>query len=213
MKFIIYFAPATGERKYLYEKYGSMQTRDNFTNLEFCKIWAFDNGAFADYKKNKEFNSEKFLWRMKQINDLTKAPEFIVVPDIVGKGIESLKFSLMWHKKLEFQYPKFKYYFVIQNGMIYKDIEPIINNFNGLFVGGTVKWKMQNLEYWINFAKKNKKPIHIGRIGSVSKILHCKFLGANSVDSGLALIHPHHLQKILDIEKYENSNLFKKGYY
>ena len=140
---------------------------------------ALDNGAFSCLKNGKKFNDYIFLRNVEKINKQNLKPLFIVCPDIVAGGLKSLDFSLSWIDKINYN----KIALVVQDGMKTNDIKPIINKFQYIFVGGSVKWKWATVEQWVKFSHKNNKPCHIGQCGQFWMLEAAKRIGANSVDS------------------------------
>lgn len=159
--------------------------------------WALDCGGFSDYLAGRPFNEERFVKQYMRTAD--HVPDFCVVPDLVGQGFESLKFSLghvdtMWWHTAN--------YLAVQDGMHVVDVEPVLQYFDGLFVGGTVRtnrlgnrkdfspemgrsrgWKWDTAHAWIDLAHRFGKPCHIGRVGTYHDIQHALELGADSIDS------------------------------
>ncbi len=72
--------------------------------------------------------------------------------------------------------------------------------FNGLFIGGTKQWKYRYGHKWVELVHKYGLPIHCGGIGTRKNLLWAKSIGMDSVDSGVAMIHPVHLKDVLNIE-------------
>ena len=194
----IYFATPTGARKHLISY--AMHTPDTIANVARFSGNALDNGAFKSYKEGRAGDFSKFIKRLDMANDSGLVFDFCVTPDIVAGGIESLKLSNSYIKNLKQQYPKQYFYLVVQDGMNEKDVLRHIHKYDGIFVGGTLPWKRETSERWVKLAHKFKKPCHLGRVGTVKRILWAKSIGADSVDSGLAMIHPHHLAGILNIK-------------
>ncbi len=208
----IYFACPTGERRdKIVEKYGDIfgacLTRDVFNKTTAKKMsWFFDNGAFSDWKTNKRFDFHKFTVRLLHIEANSrfkgyKRPDFVVIPDKVAKGEHSLEYSNLWLPYLNHNFPYFDYYLAVQDDMETWMVEKYIRRryYDGLFVGGTKKWKYENSEKWVKLAHKYGLKCHIGGIGTRKSILWAKSIGADSVDSGVAMIHPVHLKEVLNI--------------
>jgi hypothetical protein len=209
----IYFACPTGQRrdalvKKYGKKFGACLTRDVFNNITAKTMpWFFDNGAFSDWKTGANFNFEKFTKRLLEIEgkarfNIIPDPDFVVVPDRVAEGKKSLQCSKAWMPYLNQNFPYFKYYLAIQDGMNIDDVEKqiILRKFDGLFLGGTKKWKYKEGHKWVALAHEYGLPIHCGGIGTRKNTLWAKMTGFDSVDSGVAMIHPRHLQDILNLE-------------
>ncbi len=209
----IYFACPTGLRRNSIvsahgDKYGACLTRDIFNNVTAQTMpWFFDNGAFSDWKNQKSFNFQKFVNRLVEIEIAVRtekypSPDFVVIPDLVTKGDVSLKYSSAWMEYLNDNFPHHKYYLAIQDGMALGDVEKQIQarTIDGLFLGGTKPFKYAEGSKWVALAKRYGLPIHCGGIGTRKNTLWAKMEGFDSVDSGVAMIHPKHLSEILNLE-------------
>ncbi len=228
----IYFACPTGQRRdNIIEEYGhqfgACLTRDIFNNITARKMnWFYDNGAFSDWKRDKAFDSEKYIDELFKIEAHTRygkmfddsldfstlekggankyilpMPDFVVTPDLPAKGDNSFYYSLKWMEYLERRFPAFDYYLAVQDGMDpYLVYEALFEEkFSGLFVGGTKEWKYKTSADWVEMAHDSGAKCHIGGIGTRKSILWAKSIGADSVDSGIAMIHPVHLREVLNI--------------
>lgn len=210
-------------------KFGACLTRDTINHITARKMhWFFDNGAFSDWQNNRPFDAYKFvdqMWRIeseirfgKPLSDdldyssMPKGepkkyklvcPDFIVCPDLPARGNESLMFSRRWIDYLEETFPFHDYYLAVQDNMDFELVEEdLINNkWKGLFVGGTKEWKYKTSEQWVKLAHKYKIKCHIGGVGTRKAILWAKSINADSVDSGIAMIHPRHLNEVLNIHQ------------
>lgn len=221
----IYFACPTGLRRNSIveeygDKFGACLTRDVFNNITANMMpWFLDNGAFADWKDGKDIDrlTIKFLRRLERVSEAIAkgeltAPDFIVVPDIVGKGDESLLFSRQWVHIFRESFPQYKYYLAAQDAMRFHYLQDntkspycietslFSNTYDGLFVGGTKQWKYTHGEELVKLAHKYGKPCHIGGIGNRRSILWGKMISADSCDSGVAMIHPKHLKEVLKMD-------------
>jgi hypothetical protein len=209
----IYFACPTGKRRdgiveNYGDKFGACLTRDTFNNVTANKMpWFLDNGAFSDYKQGKVFNSTKFYNRLLEVElkvrrGVLDEPDFVVVPDVVGEGLLSMKRSIDWIEFLNEAFPYHKYYLAVQDGMSFTHIENVIKArlFDGVFIGGTKPWKYKNGNRLVQLSHKYGLPVHCGGIGTRKNILWAKSIGIDSVDSGVAMIHPRHLKDVLNIE-------------
>lgn len=165
------------------------------------KPYALDNGAFGDWKNQKAFDARTFQEAIALSQYLgywheDGAPDFIVVPDLVAGGLESLSFSLQWVPWLEDR--GVPLYLVLQDGMQERDVEPALSSFQGLFVGGTLPWKIKTGEAWVRFAHQHHLPCHIGRVGTANRVAWASRIGADSIDSCLPLWSKENLQRFLE---------------
>ena len=124
--------------------HGQMVSRQvgAFRNIEFGR-WAFDNGAFTDWKNGKPFNDQEFLWRVRQLEKLPldRLPDWCVCPDMVGKRL-SLLYSLDWRAYLKIYAPGFKWYLAVQDYMVPDDVEYALSleRFEGLDLDDRGVW-------------------------------------------------------------------------
>lgn len=214
-------------------KLGACLTRDTVNHITARKMhWFYDNGAYGDWKNNRVFDTEKFINEMFRIeseirfgkeltNDVDFSllkkgqakgyrlvePDFVVIPDLPARGNQSLFFSRNWIDYLERRFPFYNYYLAVQDDMSFELVENDLKEkmYSGLFVGGTKKWKYETSEQWVELAHKYDIKCHIGGIGTPKDIRWSNMIGADSVDSGIAMLHPKYLPEILEIE---NTSLF-----
>ena len=113
------------------------------------------------------------------------APDFVVCPDRVAGGLDSLEFSRLWLERCESLRPGLRYYLAVQNGMTHDDVST--DGFAGIFVGGDLPWKIATGESWVRFAHDRHLPCHIGRVGTAKRVYWARRIGADSIDSCLPL--------------------------
>jgi len=159
---------------------------------KFCPhtfpLYFVDNGAFSCWKNKVPFDDTAFLKTLEFVASIEEAPPtFVVVPDKVAEGLKSLDFSLCWLERLKREFPNFRYALALQDGMKPKHIEPVVHQFDWLFVGGTTEWKIRWGEFWVKFAHSHNKKCHIGRVGTARRVRWARRIGADSIDSALPL--------------------------
>lgn len=142
--------------------------------------WFLDNGAYSCYVNNTDFDDRAFFGVFDKIEYSCSYPDFVVVPDIVAGGYESLRFSLEWLPIIPGGY---NCYLAVQDDMELDVIEKYIGLFDGLFVGGSLKWKMRTSENWIKLAHQHGLKCHIGKVGTFKRLVWAKKIGADSIDS------------------------------
>ena len=153
--------------------------------------WFYDNGAFRDWKADKPFDVTRFMrdmWRMTTDieNGLMEAPIFIVVPDLVAAGLESLEESESWLQFLAERHTLL--YLAVQNGMKSEDVSAVIEHgYGGLFVGGTDDWKMKTMGEWADLAHWHDLKCHVGRISTPGKMELAYGCYIDSIDSSFPL--------------------------
>lgn len=144
--------------------------------------FALDNGAYIDWRAGTPFDEKLYLKTLK--NCIPLNPDFIIIPDKVAGGLESLVFSLSWIPRLRKMMPNFiPLALAVQDGMEPEDIEPHIREFDVLFLGGSRPWKYRTGERWCEWAQRQGIPVHIGAIGSMIGVRWAKAINATSIDS------------------------------
>ncbi len=136
-----------------------------------------------------------------KVNEINLKPLFIVCPDIVAGGVDSLEFSLSWRDRINYD----KVALVIQDGMSFADVDPIIDKFQYLFIGGSVGWKWANAEGWVNYSHSKGLDCHIGQCGQFWMLKAAKRFGADSVDSTSWVVNKswHIIEEFLNPKQLE----------
>lgn len=139
--------------------------------------YAIDNGAWTAFQKKQPFDSEAFEQLLETHG---KKADFIVVPDIVCGGLQSLEFSKRWLNRLAGCY---KLLLVsVQDGMSVVDVEPVMRSGIGLFIGGSDRFKESTMGEWATLARKKVSTIHCGRVNSKRRLKLCQMHGIDSFD-------------------------------
>ena len=153
-------------------------------------FFAVDNGAFSAWKQGKRWNPATFLHIMTRCAEEGRAPEFAVLPDIVGGGEESLRMSMAWFDALDATFPEIGWALAVQDGMDGDMVRRICGTWGWLtssittiFVGGTMDWKLATMKYWAMFAHERGMQCHVGRMGPVERMIKADLAGADSIDS------------------------------
>jgi len=151
---------------------GWLFSPDNARNTQGIS-YILDNGCFAAWKNKTSWNESKFFSLLKKFQNY----DFVVVPDIVAGGMKSLEFSLQYVDRI----PRPRY-LAVQDGMISNDIRWHLDQFDGIFVGGTVPWKMDTAKMWTDIAHLHGLKCHVGRIGTFQGYALCNAWEVDSVD-------------------------------
>jgi hypothetical protein len=165
--------------------------------------WFFDNGAFPDFLAGRPFQVDKWLAEVEEAAKHDVPPDFAVVPDEVGKGVQSLHLSVSWvgHvRELDL-----RPYLVVQDGMTHENVLGVLDLFDGLFVGGSTDWKMKTAAAWCDFAHDNGKPCHVGRVGTGHRVRWAREIGADSIDSSQPLWSRDHMRRFLRALQLEDN--------
>lgn len=147
--------------------------------------WAFDNGAYTDYLHGEVFNDALYAERLEQISALPteRLPDWCVVPDIVADPT-SLAYSLRWRQALHGVDRRLRWYLAIQDFMTPEDIlhALCLEPFDGLFIGGSTKWKWDTAAKWVSWGHDHGLPVHIARVNGPGPLQRAVDIGADSVD-------------------------------
>ena len=158
--------------------------------------YALDNGAWSCFQAQKPFDSDAFLWAYQRIGS---GADWIVAPDIVGDGAQSLQLTKSWLPKLK--HPKIL--IAVQDGMTPADVGPLIDNGRGVFLGGSTEYKLQTMPMWGRFCRARGCHFHVARVNTVKRLKASQFAGANSIDGSMvsrfnvhADLLPRHLKQL-----------------
>jgi len=145
--------------------------------------YCLDNGAFSTWKTGLPFDEYSFLKSIMKLREHKYSTDFIVLPDLIGKGKKSLEFSANWANRLPYD----NWAMVIHPGITQGAVKKHIDKFATLFIGGPDnpewKWDIDNCKKWIDFGLEHGKSVHMGACGSLDELLFCHSLGFDSVDS------------------------------
>lgn len=146
--------------------------------------YGIDDGAWTAWqqflKKQRPtpmLDKRKFI---RVVVTLGAGADFTVVPDIVQGGGESLALSLRWlpwvlkHCK--------RALIAVQDGMVAADVEHLLSERVGIFVGGSTPWKLETMAMWADLARTHGAWCHVGRVNSPKRIRKCAIAGAHSFD-------------------------------
>jgi hypothetical protein len=156
--------------------------------------YAFDNGAFKDFLAKRPFRDDQYLRALERLWTLP-SPDFLIVPDLVADGPASLEFSESWRPRVTGFAPL---YLAVQDGMKRDEVESVIAEYAGLFVGGSVPWKLATAIEWVNLAHQYEKPCHIGRVGTGTRVVWARWVGCDSIDSAVPLWAVRNFEPFVD---------------
>lgn len=147
--------------------------------------WAFDNGAYTDYLHGEVFDEALYAQRLEEISALPddRLPDWAVVPDIVADPT-SLAYSLRWRQALAGTDRRLKWYLAIQDFMTPEDVlhAMCLEPFDGLFIGGSTRWKWETAAKWVQWGHDHGLPVHIARVNGPEPLRRAIDIGADSVD-------------------------------
>lgn len=175
------YASRTGTRKNLDALrslgWGLMVSATGVLRTEGFETYALDNGAWTAFQRAEPFDASAFR---AAVELLGAGAEFVVVPDIVCGGLDSLRFSESWLSGLDGIGKR--RLVAVQNGMVPADVRGLLGAEVGIFVGGDTEWKEKTLPVWGDLAHATGCYLHVGRVNTARRILLSKLAGADSVD-------------------------------
>jgi hypothetical protein len=167
--------------------------------------WFYDNGAFRDHRADRQFDAARFEADLALLAGL--GADWLAVPDVVSAGLTSLDFSNLWLNTVRKHTPT-RAYLVVQDGMSPQDVLPVAGRYDGLFVGGSVEWKVRTGKVWVDAAHRAGLPCHIGRVGTPKRVMWAKRIGADSIDSCLPLWSAENLDRFVSALDGRQMELF-----
>ena len=81
--------------------------------------------------------------------------------------------------------------------MTVPDVVPHLPRYHGIFVGGSLRWKLETGAAWAELARRQSMGCHIGRVGTAARVHWARSIGATSIDSALPLRAREHLDAFL----------------
>lgn len=141
--------------------------------------YALDNGAWPAFAQGIAWNEAAF-----EIALLKYGPgaDFIVAPDVVGKREASLSITRAWLPGMRRKFPDRRILIAVQDGMTFADIEPLLDEQVGIFLGGGTEWKESAIMPWGRWAAQLGLYCHVGRVNTSRRIYLCSQAGAHSFD-------------------------------
>jgi hypothetical protein len=140
--------------------------------------YALDNGAWTDFRTGRDFDDEKFKTL---VDRLGRQADWIVAPDIVAGGLNSLRLSLCWLAPLLVRTRMVL--IPVQDGM-----EPgallniVMPKRVGIFLGGSTEWKLARMVEWGQWCAARGIYYHVGRVNTLKRFRLAHIAGADSVD-------------------------------
>jgi len=143
--------------------------------------WVFDSGAFAGLKAGRAFNAKRYWAAIARIASERLAPAWVVAPDSVGDWAGTVALAMDALPRLRRELPGVPVYLVAQDGGTEQDAAWA--SFDGVFVGGSLRWKLRTGATWAAFAHRTGRPCHVGRVGQPRRVKWARRIGADSIDS------------------------------
>lgn len=163
----------------------------DITTLHDGFHYAIDNGAWGAFQRGDDIDFDAFE---ALVDDVGADADFVVVPDIVCGGVESLRRSEEWLARLE---GRCRLLLVpVQNGFTPDDVRAWLGAGVGIFVGGDTEWKLSSLPVWGELALDVGCHLHVARVNTKNRIRRCALAGAHSFDGTSATRFGDNAEKI-----------------
>lgn len=139
--------------------------------------YGLDNGAWTAFQQKAPWDEAAFMRLLGKFGALA---DWVVAPDIVAGGTESLALSSEWFVRCSDACPLVLV--AVQDGMEPDDLRPFLSMGAGIFIGGSTDWKLATMARWSALAHEYGAWCHVGRVNTVRRIRWCHEVGATSFD-------------------------------
>lgn len=113
----------------------------------------------------------------------------VVPAGVRGSPVKALGFVVLAEGVMTF--------LAVQDGMTVADVVPHLPRYHGIFVGGSLRWKLETGAAWAELSRRHGMGCHIGRVGTAARVHWARSIGATSIDSALPLRAREHLDALL----------------
>lgn len=152
--------------------------------------YCLDNGAWTAHVQGTPWDEQAFV---DLVTELGPGADFVIAPDVVAGGYRSLALSLSWVPTLR---ACSLVLVPVQDGMAYEVVAPYIDEWTGIFVGGSTEWKLATMAEWGRVARERDAYMHVGRVNTVRRIQACQLAGAHSFDGTSVTRFPPSLERL-----------------
>lgn len=143
--------------------------------------YVLDNGKWTAHTTGEPWSEPAFVG---MVQTLGAGAQWVLVPDIVAGGLESLALSREWLPRLEFLCRM--RLIAVQDGMEPEHLEELVGPDVGIFLGGSTEWKLANMKLWGAFAHEAGCHYHVGRVNTAKRMALAIAAGAHSADGSSA---------------------------
>lgn len=180
---MLYLWPQSSSMSGMHYGFGVLSSPRNkmvALGIQEGRKFGVDNNAYT-----MEFDPDKFFKHLEKLRPYIDQCLFIVCPDVVSDPRTTLELWDKWKKKIKGHGP---IAFVAQDGMEHYPLPP---DFDWMFIGGTTDFKMGiGAKNCIQRTQKIGKPVHVGRVNSISRFRYFQKLGIDSVDGTNPIYEP-----------------------
>jgi 3'-phosphoadenosine 5'-phosphosulfate sulfotransferase (PAPS reductase)/FAD synthetase len=162
-------------------------------------LWAFDNGAFKLFKKGLYVDLDTWMEKARKASTVPGC-YLAVLPDKVGEGMESFRFSIQALEAAEAAGLNMPWYLVVQEGMDWWKVDRWLvanrHRIAGLFLGGASDEFKATALNWSRVAHWHGLKFHFGRAGTPTKIAQALAARSDSMDSAFPLWKMERMEEI-----------------
>jgi hypothetical protein len=181
---MICYASRTGTRRNLQtlraHGWGLLVSRAERWRTEGFQRICGDNGAWADFHAGRAFDTAAYERFLDWLAAEPVTPDWLVLPDIVAGGLESLALSTCYLNRCLAVAPLVL--IAVQDGMAFADLAPLVGPQIGVFLGGSTGWKIGNMLGWGRFCAERGVHYHVARVNSAKRMYLAAAAGAASID-------------------------------
>lgn len=153
---------------------------------------AVDNGAYSAWRSGKEWSGDKFLRHIDRVHETGLTPDWVVIPDVVGDGRQSIAQSWKWVDRIPDEWPKL---LALQDGYTLEAAEHFAPLIAGVFLGGLPQFQWSTAHDWLAWCRERDLVFHWGGVGKLWELKAAHDMGADSVDSSQMLWSRRHWQQ------------------
>ena len=141
---------------------------------------AGDNGAWSDFQAGRAFDADGYDRYLEWVEAQAHPFDFLVLPDIVAGGMESLALSMRYLNRCRAVAPLVL--IPVQDGMEHADLAPLVGPNVGIFLGGSTPWKLARMADWGAFCAERRVHYHVARVNTMRRMFAAIAAGAQSID-------------------------------
>lgn len=151
--------------------------RWNNMGLRYC----LDPGAWTDFQLGREFDGDAYE---RMLDRLGAGADFVILPDIVAGGRKSLDLSLRWSNRV--RSVNDLALIPVQDGVEPEDMESLVGQHTGIFLGGSTEWKLARMVEWGHWCADRGVHFHAARLNTVRRIRRAIIAETTSGDGSSA---------------------------
>lgn len=181
---MICYASRTGTRRNLNalrtHGWGLLVSRAGVWRTEGFERICGDNGAWADFQAGRPFDEDAYERFLDWLSTQPVVADWLVLPDIVAGGLESLALSIRYINRCRSLAPLVL--IAVQDGMEPDDLAALVGPTVGIFLGGSTDWKLARMIEWGAFCAERRIYYHVARVNSIKRMSLAIAAGAHSID-------------------------------